>query len=59
MAVGDMLCDALVRPGRVVMRLMLREDGVQVRLAEDQNPVEESAARVPMRRSQDAFMLGA
>ena len=43
--VGDMLSDALVRPGDVVALLILREDAAQVRLAEDQRPVEDFAAR--------------
>jgi hypothetical protein len=42
---GDMLIDALVWSGRVVMRLIFREDGAQVRLAEDQRPVEDLAAQ--------------
>src|SRR5206468_9558360 len=42
-AVGDVLCDALVRPGRVVVRLIFRKYSAQVRLAEDQRPVEEFA----------------
>ena len=58
-AVGDALGDALVRPGRVVVRLIFREEGVQVRLAEDQRPVEDFAGRVPTRRSQIAFIRGA
>ena len=40
-----MLCDALVRPGNVVVRLIFREDGAQVPLAEDQRPVEDFAAQ--------------
>ena len=43
-AVGDLLCDALVGPGGVVVRLIFREHGAQVRLAEDQRPVEDFAA---------------
>ena len=34
-AVGDALCDALVRPGHVVMRLLLGQHGAQMRLTED------------------------
>ena len=34
-AVRDLLFDALVRTGGVVVRLVLREYGAQVRLAED------------------------
>ena len=44
-AAGDVLCDALVRPGGVVMRLIFRENGAQVRLIEDQRPVEDFAAQ--------------
>ena len=33
-AVGDALGDALVRPGRVVVHLVLGQDGAQVALAE-------------------------
>ena len=38
-ATGDVLCDALVRPGGVVVRLIFRENGAQVRLTKDQRPV--------------------
>ena len=34
-AVGDALGDALMRPSRVVMRLVLGQDGAQMRLAEN------------------------
>ena len=34
-AVGDALSDALVRPGRVVVHLVLGQDGAQVRLTEN------------------------
>jgi hypothetical protein len=44
-AVGDALGDALVRPGRVVVRLVFRQDGAQVELAEDQHAVEELPAQ--------------
>ena len=44
-AVGDALGDALVRPGRVVMRLVFGQDGAQVALAEDQHAVEELSAQ--------------
>ena len=43
-AVGDALGDALVRPGRVVMRLVFGQDGAQVALAEDQHAVEDLSA---------------
>jgi NAD(P)-dependent dehydrogenase (short-subunit alcohol dehydrogenase family) len=36
-ACRDPLCDALVRPGRVVAHLVLGQDGAQVALAEDQH----------------------
>jgi len=42
---GDALGDALVRPGRVVVRLVSGQDGAQVCLTEDQRPVEEFAAQ--------------
>ena len=32
---GDTLGDALVRPGRVVMRLVRGQDGAQMRLTEN------------------------
>jgi hypothetical protein len=38
-AVGDALCDALVRPGRVVMRLVFSQDGPQMPLADDQHAI--------------------
>ena len=34
-AVGDAPCDALVRPGHVLMRLVLGQHGAQMRLTED------------------------
>ena len=43
--VGDVLCDALVRPGSVVARLIFRQNGAQVRLAEDQHPVQKLATQ--------------
>jgi hypothetical protein len=55
---GNVLCDALV-PGRVVVRLILGEDGAQVRVAEDQRRVEDFAAQVAARRSQIAFIRSA
>jgi hypothetical protein len=45
MCAGDVLSNALVRPARVVMRLIPRENRAQVRLAEDQRPVEYLAAQ--------------
>jgi hypothetical protein len=58
--VRDALVDALMRPGGVVMLLVLGQDGVQVRLVQDhQGPVEEFTAQVPIRRSQIAFIRGA
>lgn len=43
--VGDVLRDAVVRPGGVVMRLVLGQDGAQVLPAEDQHAVQELAAQ--------------
>ena len=37
--VGDVLRDALVRSGRVVVRLISGQNGAQMRLAQDQHPV--------------------
>ena len=42
---GTRLCDALVRPGGVVVRLVSGQDGVQVLRAEDQHAVQELAAQ--------------
>ena len=44
-AVGGPLVDALVRPGGVVVLLILGQDGAQVRFAEDQHPAQEVAAQ--------------
>ena len=41
----DALGDALVRPGGVVVRLVLGQDGAQVCLAEDQHVVQHLAAQ--------------
>jgi hypothetical protein len=43
--VGNVLRDALVRPGGVVVRLVFGQDGLQVLLAEDQDAVQELAAQ--------------
>ena len=43
--VGDALADALMRPGGVVMLLILSQDSAQVRLIKDQGPVQEFAAQ--------------
>jgi hypothetical protein len=43
--VGDALGDALVRPGGVVVNLVLDQDRAQVRLAKDQHAVEEFTAQ--------------
>ena len=43
--VRDALGDALVRPGRVVVRLVLGQDGAQILLAEDQHAVQYLAAQ--------------
>ncbi len=45
--VGDMLAYALVGPGHVAVRLIVREDGAQVRFAGNQCPVEDFAAQRP------------
>ena len=42
---GNPLGDALMRPGRVVLDLVLDQDGAQMRLAEDQHVVEELPAQ--------------
>ncbi len=44
-AVRDALSDALVRPGSVVVHLVLGQDGAQMRVAGDQDPVQELAAQ--------------
>ena len=43
--VRDALADALVGPGGVVMLLVFGQDGAQVRLVQDQGPVEELTAQ--------------
>jgi hypothetical protein len=45
LAVGNALGDALVRPGRVVVHLVLGQDGAQVALAEDRHAIEELPAQ--------------
>jgi hypothetical protein len=57
-ATRDVLCDSLVRPGGVVVRLIFRENGAQVRLTEDQRPVEELACRRGARRSRSSGVPG-
>jgi hypothetical protein len=47
-AVGDALGDALVRPGRVVVRLVFSQDGAEVVLAGDQDAVEDLSAPCSM-----------
>jgi hypothetical protein len=42
---GDALSDALVRPGRVVMRLVFDQDAAQMLLAEDKDAIQELAAQ--------------
>ena len=42
---GDALGDALVRAGRVVVRLVLGQDGAQVLFSEDQDSVQDLAAQ--------------
>jgi hypothetical protein len=46
-------------PGGVVVLLVFGQDGAQVRLVQDQGPVEELTAQGPIRRSQIAFIRGA
>jgi hypothetical protein len=58
-AIGDMLRDALVRPGGVVARLELGQDGVHVPLGEDRDRSRNSRRNVPTRRTQIAFTRGA
>ena len=58
-AVGGVLGDALVRPSRVVMRLVFGQDGAQVGLPEDQHAIQELTAQGADERSQIAFMRGA
>ena len=43
--VGDTLGDALVRPGRVVVHLVLGQDGTQMALPKEQHAVEELTAQ--------------
>ena len=43
-AAGDTLGNALVRAGRVVVRLVFGQDGAQVLLADDQDAVQEFPA---------------
>jgi hypothetical protein len=43
--VGDALRYVLVRPGRVVVRPVVGQDGAQVSLAEDQHAVQEFTAQ--------------
>ena len=43
--VGDVLHDALMRPGCVVRRLIFGQDGAQMRLAHDQHPIEYLSAQ--------------
>jgi hypothetical protein len=59
-AIGDALGDALVRPGKVIVRLVFGQDGAQMPLAKDQRTGSSSSRRkVPARRSQIAFLRGA
>ena len=53
------LSGALVRPGRIAVRLVLGQDGAQMPVAEDQHAVEELPAKGAGKRSQIAFMRGA
>ena len=42
---SDVLGDALVRPGRVAVRLVVGQDGAQMPFAEDRHSVEELSAQ--------------
>src|ERR1019366_1016237 len=53
------LAEGAVRPGAVVMPQVLGQHLAQVVLIDDQQPVQELPARVPMTLSQIAFALGA
>jgi hypothetical protein len=44
-SVWDALADPLMRAGRVVVLLVLGQDGAQVGFAEDQHPVQEFTAQ--------------
>ena len=44
-SLADVLGDALVRPGHVVVRLILSQHGAQMSFAEDQHAVEELTAQ--------------
>ena len=58
--VGDALGDALVRPGRVVVRLVFGQDGAQMSPRRGSaSRSRSSRRRVPTRRSQIAFIRGA
>ena len=56
---GCELVKDAVRPGGVVVLQILGQDLAQVALVEDEQPVEDFAAQVPIIRSQIAFALGA
>ena len=56
--VGRPLLPGLVRPVAVVMDHLLADHLGQVALAEDQDPVQGPRRRVPMTRSQTAFIRG-
>ena len=55
LAIGGALVDALVWTGRVVVLLVLGQDGTQVRLAWDQFLSASSRRNVPMSRSRIAL----
>jgi hypothetical protein len=58
-AVGDALGDDLVRPGRVVVHLVLGQDGPQMAFPRISARSKTSWRQVPTRRSQIAFICGA
>jgi hypothetical protein len=56
--IREPLLPGLMRPVAVVMGDVLSEHQGQVALTEDQGPVQQLAPRVPMTRSQTAFIRG-
>jgi hypothetical protein len=53
--VGDALGDALVRPGRVVVRLVFDQDAAQMLPAEDEDAIQELAAQGAFQAFADRF----
>jgi hypothetical protein len=54
--VGDALADALVRPGRAVVRLVFSQHSVQMTLPEDQHAVQELPAQGADQALADCFI---